>query len=553
MNKKIIAIFIFILFFSNLVFSEPPTESIAQSQARLIIGTIHKVPAKGLKRVAIADPKIADIADANASEIILEAKSFGRTTLSYTDDLGEHTVYVRVWERDLGDLEQRIDNILQDSGLLNIETKINEDEGKVFLLGYVLNSEEKERLDKVMALVKGDVVDLVRLQEEEIPIEIDVEIAELNKNDVDKLGVKWVSSDTGTIAVITEHPFTAPAADADKMKDAGRRLGEALRIGYATRGVGTSNVGLQATINMLIQRGKGRILSRPKIVCLSGKEADLIVGGEIPVVTLSQSTTTTSTNVEYKQYGISLKIKPVVKPGNHITARLITEVSDIDTTNAILAGTIGNTNTNIIIPAFTTERAETELFLNDGETVVLAGLIKNKETKTVQRLPFLGKIPIINTFFKANDVTTRQTELVISLTPRILKSSPSRAAATATLEPTQTPAETKAPFTKVESKPALYQYAQYIQDNISKAITYPEDAAYAGWGDKVVLSLRISPDGTLQETVLKEASKYNILNEAVLTVAKAQSPYPALPPGLSDKSIWIDIPIIFQESQGADK
>ncbi len=540
MMKKIIISSLII----SLLFGASACFTFAQSGSSvvMVLGTVQRVPVQELEKIEISNPNIVDILDVNSKEIILEAKSIGATRLSYQDKSGMHIVTLRVFNKDLMELKSRVDSILKNSGLNNIVSNINEDEGKIFLTGYVLNAQERSSLDKILDLVRGDVVDLVRVKEEEIAIEINVEVAELQKNDIDKLGVDWQLT---PLLSLSEAPFAGPKSQ--------------LRWGYMARS------GLSADINALVQKGKGKILSRPRIVCLSGKEAEILVGGEVPVVTINQSSEGTSTNVEYRQYGISLKIRPLVKADNRISVNLVTEISEIDGANSMIAGAVGNKN--ILIPAFTSERAETEMFLNDGDTALLAGLIKNKTTLTSKRFFLLGSIPYVGNLFKYDDSEDRQTELLITLTPRIVRPSQAPIAKqeqeerqTAQKQQIASISQQKAEVAdsnliryneliNYEDKlRALSDYSQQIKDILTESVVYPSGEKLEKTVD-VLLTLKIASDGKLKKLIMKKSSGNKAVDRLVMNTLKKKQIYPPFPSALAEeKEVVIDIPIIFQDA-----
>jgi len=306
---------------------------------------------------------------------------------------------------------------------------------------------------------------------------------------------------------------------------------------------------MRADINLLVQKGKAKILSRPKLVCLSGKAAQFLVGGEVPVVTISKSAEgSTSPNVDYKKYGISLNIKPRIRENGEIELVVYTEVKDIDQVRSI---DIPNT---VVAPAFTTRNAETELYLKDNETVFLAGLISSKKQTTTQGMPFLGKIPLLSWFFKNKDETNDQIELLISLTPHIKglsdqntyeKASGADEATQAlpgTVKKSDTPAT--AVFSSDESL-ALQEYGQLIQRSIVDTIVLPKEGINA----KLILALSVTSGGLVKDVVLKETSGDKIIDDAVIEAVKRQSPFPVFPPQLKQKEILLDIPIVFEKSR----
>ncbi|MDD5236325.1 MAG: TonB family protein [Candidatus Omnitrophica bacterium] len=508
-------------------------------EIRMVLGNVVRFKIDGITKIVISNPKIADVVNVNLNELTIEPKAVGTTEFVYIDAKGEHRLFIRVLQRDLEALKRGVDAVIQATDVQGVSSQINYEAQKVYLTGEILNEVDRKRILTALGPLSTDVVDLMVTEEQKIPIEVDVEAVEMDKNDVDDIGVKWTLE---PFATIQETPFSGAPVN---MKSLGTRLGQGLKVGYTNR-----TAGIKADINLLVQRGKAKILSRPKLVCLSGKEAQFMVGGEIPVVTVTVnggggSSGSTTPNVEYKKYGVSLNIKPRIRESGEIELVVNTEVTDIDKTRSI-------STTTVVAPAFTTRTAQTELYLKDNETVFLAGLISNKKETTTQYPPILGKIPGVSLFFRNKDETNDQIELLISLTPRIKKLSTQetfyqsnemtppvrqivKAADNAISEPVSLPAQSL----------ALQEYGALIQRAIVDTIVVPKE----GLDAKLVVALSIEPDGSIKNIALKEASGNKAVDDAVIEAVKRQSPFPAFPPQLKQEEISLDIPIVFEKSR----
>ncbi|MDD4910632.1 MAG: TonB family protein [Candidatus Omnitrophica bacterium] len=496
----------------------------------LMVNEVRHFEAQEPTRVVIGNPAVADVAEVTETDIVVNAKADGTTTFVYWDKFGEHSFRLKVFSVDLDQVNARIKRVLADTGFSEVQTKINEDERKVFLSGQVVNEAEKEKLDYVLGDLKQYVVNTVITEESKTSIEIDVQILELTIDDADNLGVGWTLQ---PLTTVTENPFEGIATE-----PLSHRVAEAFRIGYLTR------TDVTAALNMYIKRGKGRVLSRPKLVCLSGKEAEFLVGGEVPIVTTSTLGENFTTNVEYRDIGISLKIKPTYTKSEAIITQLTMEVSEINTANSVTAGGIN-------IPGFDTRKAESELYLKDGQTVFLAGLIKNKDSDTLTKWPALGDVPVLGALFRSKSFTNNQTELVITLTPHVIKEEDignlslrkggmSRQRSDASFE-----ADIVSPSYFLGNE-NVYKYVKAVQTKISRSVYYPKVARDAGWEGVVKLSLRILRNGRLGDIKLTESSGYKIIDDASISVAKAQSPYPPFPPQIQDGELWVDVPIVYK-------
>lgn len=148
--------------------------------------------------------------------------------------------------------------------------------------------------------------------------------------------------------------------------------------------------------------GRARILANPKLVCESGGSADFLAGGEIPIVIVTPETRT----VEWKTYGIILKLKPTLEEGNRIRTRITAEISTVDH---------GGGSSDV--PGLLTRRVSTDFVTPPGGTVMLSGLVKSETAKDVAKLPFLGQIPILGELFKSRSFRANKSELAVFITP----------------------------------------------------------------------------------------------------------------------------------------
>jgi pilus assembly protein CpaC len=156
--------------------------------------------------------------------------------------------------------------------------------------------------------------------------------------------------------------------------------------------------------------GYGRLLAQPKLVCASGEKAEFLAGGEVPIPLVTNN----QFAVEYKPYGVILKLRPTADRNGNIQTEIEAEVSEVDTSVAVSLG--GATS----IPGFRTRKVKTNVTVRHGETIVLSGVFSHDEQKAVSKLPGLGHIPIIGEIFKNRAFDSTKRELVIFVTPRIV-------------------------------------------------------------------------------------------------------------------------------------
>lgn len=529
---KIFSLIIFLVcvIFSFWFFVYAAAEAV-EEELKLYVGQVKIIPVNTPTRIIIGNPNVADVTEVRKKEITITSKGAGKTTLVVWDNLGEQSYLIKVFAEDLKDIKSRIDNLLSKLSLPKVYSQIVEEEGKVLLLGRVKTQEEKDRISTALGTLKDKTVDLVEIKEEGL-VEIDVQVLELNQDAEKNLGFTW----PGSIALTdkTGHVTSATATGITG-------LSHVFRVSDYTRS------GFDVTLDALIQEGKARILSRPRLACQSGKEAELLVGGEKPILTTQAvSGGSTSTTVEYKQFGIKLKIKPVVTEQKQVKLFLFVEVSDVGTVETI--GTRSSTETITTASAYplSTRSASTELVLNDKQTFVLGGLVKQKKEEDIRKTAFLGDLPILGTLFRKKVTKAGggagqrgDTELFIMLTPTIINDG----LETASLKKGNT---TEQVGTNKAIAEPLAKYAGIIQKYLLDNLTYPEAAKEEGVQGTVKLSLLLSYQGELLDLIIKDSSGNKLLDDNAVSVAKKRSPYPPFPSSIDLQELWIDIPITYQ-------
>lgn len=163
---------------------------------------------------------------------------------------------------------------------------------------------------------------------------------------------------------------------------------------------------LDSIIHLLMSRGDARVLAEPTLTCISGGQADFVVGGEVPIPVQNQDG---ALNVVFKQFGILLHVEPRANDAGLIRTKVGVEVSSVDKANSVLG-----------IPGFATRKTNTEMNVHSGEPMVVAGLFSADDAKNVSRVPGLGALPVIGELFKSRQFRRGETELVVLVTPEII-------------------------------------------------------------------------------------------------------------------------------------
>ena len=528
MRKLFIASALLIICVFILPFKQGLAEDFGE-EVKLYIGDSKIISVSNPTRIAVGNPNIADVSNVGKSEVTITPKSVGSTTFVVWDNYGEQSYRLRVFTEDTTDLKRRVDNMLAKLNLPDVYTKAEDEENKVLLMGTVKHAKDKERIATALVQVKDKTMDLIVIKEDERVIEIDVQVLEIYKGVEDELGFLWPTQiKLSEVAGSTALSGTTSWGKLFTLSDLKRTA-------------------FDLTLDLLVKEGKARVLSRPRISCLNGKEAKLLVGGQVPIIsgTTTPGTDGTSTtsvasggSIEYKDYGIVLNVKPQINNDGRVHLNLEVEVSElgekVETQNALAY-------------LFTKRSATTELILNDGQTVGMGGLIKQKTDEEIQKFPWLGDVPVLGVFFRhkkysegrAGESTRQDIELFITLTPRIVGQEKSQ-------KELKVPPATIPVVSDDNLQDPVLKYSKIVQKKILSKLIYPGQAKEAGFQGTVRLSLNLSYQGNLLNLKLKDSSNYRILDDNAMNTAQSAGPYPPFPPTIKDKDIWVDIPITYQ-------
>ena len=365
--------------------------------------------ASGITRLAVGNPEIADVQLLSSGDFLLVGKKAGTTSLIVWADGGqrtEYTVYVAGNDRGMA-------SAIQDAiGYPKVHVQMMKD--RVMLRGKVENQYEHDVAMKIAGLYTGGdesgVIDLLEL-EHPSQIRLEAQIIEINSKYAKDLGVQYWSQKPGS--------NSGGSSDSSKNPNSGINVGTA-GIFYGgedysssrSRGgwLGSHISGVNATLQALINQGKGRILSRPSITTLSGKTANILIGGRIPVPI---SDGNGNVSVDWREYGIRLNIEPKVDSEDKITSKIHAEVSTLDSASAVKIDSYS-------IPGILSREADAEVNVHSGMTMVIGGLINSEDSKSISKIPLLGDIPIIGRFFQHTSKSRDKRELIILITPTLV-------------------------------------------------------------------------------------------------------------------------------------
>lgn len=364
--------------------------------------------ASGITRLAVGNPAIADVQLLSSGDFLLVGKKAGTTSLIVWSDGGrrtEYTVYVAGNDRGMA-------SAIQDAiGYPKVHVQMMKD--RVMLRGKVENQYEHDTALKIAGLYTGGdgsgVIDLLEM-EHPSQIRLEAQIIEINSDYTKNLGIQYWSqtpgsnSNSGSSSDNTNSGITVGTAGlfyGGEDFSSNRKHG-----GWLGSHVANVNVTLQALIN----EGKARILSRPSITTMSGKAANILIGGRIPIPV---SDGNGNVSIDWHEYGMKLNIEPVVDSEDKITSKVHAEVSTLDYSHGVKIDSFS-------VPGIATREAESEVNVRSGMTMAIGGLINSEDAKIVSKIPLLGDLPIIGRFFRHTSNTRDKREVIILITPTLV-------------------------------------------------------------------------------------------------------------------------------------
>lgn len=518
-------------------------------------GHLHPLLVADVQRVAIGNPDIADVTIVSPLQILVHAKEIGNTTLILWDAQGQHRVEINVVDPQPQVISEEVAQLLERLGFQGVETKFKG--GKVFLLGQVEDDGRMAALEQLASTFHDTVVNLVRVTpqtvteaasavvEPTVPlVKLAVQVVEINRNDLEQLGVKWSESVGFTEAELTNQTTTKALFH---------------------WGTSINRTSVSATLNALVRQNKARVLSEPKLVTSSGKEASSFIGLDVPILTATSFSTTTaatSASVEFRKTGVLLTMTPNVittESGQRIKTVIQAEVSGIDDSVALQIPVGSQT---VSVPGFKVRKANTEVTTRSGETIMIAGLLEVEDNRNVDQVPALGSIPVLGRLFRSPESESKRRELVIAVTPELVESQATKTDAASTAPSSAKPATGPSAIPAPKRADALeqafaiaqvmapvddpvLQYSLHVQEHIAKSIRYPPQHPFADREGRVKLRLHVLANGSLEDALIAESSGIAPFDQEALRSAKSQAPYPAFPSTIRQNDLWLDIPILF--------
>ncbi len=331
-----------------------------------------------VRRAALGSGKVVSIATPERGQLLLFGEAAGKTTAQlWLRDGSHHSMSVQVTEQDLAGRLLQVHGLL--AGIPNVSARVA---GAYILLeGQRASSDDQLRASEVAALFPGQVLDFVGRSGWESMVQMQVRLVEVRRDQLRQLGLRWDADASGPVVSVTAGGGTGePAAH------------------FTLASV------LQSRLDALQQRGLAYTVAEPTLSCRSGGAARFVSGGEIPIPVTDGLG---ATDVQYKEYGVILEVRPRADRSGAIYADIDIEMSQMDA--SVRVGDY---------PGFVKRRTSTAFNAQAGETIVIAGLVSREHSRDRKGIPGLSAIPAVGSLFRTSRHLERETELLVLITPR---------------------------------------------------------------------------------------------------------------------------------------
>jgi pilus assembly protein CpaC len=371
-------------------------------------------------RIAITNPTIADAVVVKPREVLIDGKAPGTISLIVWggDSRMQYDVVV---EQPVSPLEQQLHQLFPGE-----EVTVTANADALVLTGRASSTQTMLRIGEIAkaAMPKANVINMLQVAggSDAQQVMLQVRIAEVNRQALTELGINFFTGPTGVgdwIGRGTTGQF--PSVEFKDLERGELRNGDGDRASLDLKGkmefsdflnifLFNTDWNAGSLIRALKQTGHFQSLAEPNLIAYNGREASFLAGGEFPVPIVNALG---QVNVQFKEFGVRLNFTPTIA-GDLIRLKVRPEVSNLDFNNGI-------TIEGFRIPALQTRRAETEVELRDGQSFAVAGLIDNTAQTDTAAIPFLSQIPIIGTLFKSKAERQDRTELLVLITPRLVR------------------------------------------------------------------------------------------------------------------------------------
>jgi pilus assembly protein CpaC len=411
-----------VVFCFAAVAQQPGTQG-AESPNALVVTAGKSVvvnSAQPIERVAVGFGDVAEATAVTPREVLVNAKVPGSTSLIIWQQGGGKLFFDVNVRPNHFVADTRVDSVRREIGkeLPGQSISVTAENDVFYLRGMVKDLTSAGRAVSIASSL-GKVVNLlyVAVPTPDPQILLKVRFASLDRTRVRQLGVNLFSTGaTNTIGSTSTQQFPAPTLPTNPNPN--NLTNPFVFTDLLNIFLFRKDLNLGATIKDLEVRGVLQTLAEPNVLAENGKQASFLAGGEFPYPVFQGTTAGTgAVTIQFREFGVRLNFIPTITPRGTIQLQVAPEVSSLDFSNGLIVQGFN-------VPALTTRKVKTEVELQEGQTFALSGLLDRRTTQTFQKMPFIGDIPVLGKLFQSTNVNRQNTELVVIVTPELVRPIP---------------------------------------------------------------------------------------------------------------------------------
>ena len=361
--------------------------------ASALVQTVQQV-----QRLSVADPAIADVQAISPHEFLVNGQSVGTTTLLIWDTNERVSIYSIVVTPDIGAIQRQVSTLFPDA-----QVSLSASGAAIIVSGNVRDPHVARRIVQIIESSGATVLDNM-IAPAPRQILLHVRFAEVNRSVLSRFNSDLAVTDPQNLGDAFDNPALVGI---ETLSEGVVRL---LLLG-------DNGSSLETLIRALKTQGNFKSLAEPNLIAIEGQTATFLAGGEFPYPSVQTSGAGGGSNavtVTFKEFGVRLAFTPVITNIGTIRLQVMPEVSSLDFANGVTIG-------GFQLPALLTRRVDTSVELRPGQHLAIAGLLDNTTLHEASKIPLLGDLPIIGTFFRTKSTRDRNTELLVIVTPHIVE------------------------------------------------------------------------------------------------------------------------------------
>ncbi|MEX1200220.1 MAG: type II and III secretion system protein family protein [Methylophaga sp.] len=383
------------------------SSSMADTPMQLEIGMQKRYTVEQpIERVAIGDPAIADVTVINAREVLITPLAAGTTNMTIWPEQGTNIAQLTLQVAAAGHSAENNLNKLEAGSFSSQAVG-----GEIQLQGSIPSLEQHADVRQALGINDETGIDSSEITTPS-QVQIDIKIVEVNRNRLldYSAGFSFLKPNARRARSITSPGNAIPQGGAlGNLPNTSDSDG----FNFVFSRLKSNGEQILSVLSILEGNGFAYTLAEPSLMAMSGQSANFLAGGEFPVPVRGGGLDN-SVTIEYKEFGVRLSLTPTVLDSNRIALKVAPEVSELDFNAGIESG-------GVTVPALRVRRTDTTVALGDGESFVISGLVSQNTLANVDKLPGIGDIPILGAFFRSNRFDRSETELLMIVTPRLVK------------------------------------------------------------------------------------------------------------------------------------